>query len=131
MPGSTRAPVLPYRIILVDDDPQLREIFGEALRECGWPVSAAADAIAGLDAMGQLPSPSLLITDIDLGPGPSGLLLASQIRAHFPDLPIILMSGHWDPELDDHGVAAATLLRKPFRPSVLIDLVGRYLPPIA
>lgn len=123
-----RAPRWPYRIILVDDDPQVREIFGEALRDCGWPVTTAADADGGLDAMGDPPRPSMLITDIDLGPGPSGLLLADHTRIRFPFVPIILISGHWNPEVENHGVPDAVLLRKPFRASALIELVSRYLP---
>ncbi len=128
MPVNERLPVWPYRIILVEDDENLRNVLAAALRRQGWPVSPAPDADGGLDAMGEPPRPAMLITDIDLGPGPSGLLLADHTKIRFPFVPIILMSGHWTPEAEQHGVPDAVLLRKPFRVFDLVDVVKRFLP---
>jgi DNA-binding NtrC family response regulator len=128
MDMSAYAPQPPYRILLVDDDPIIRAVFAEALRDSGRMVSVAADADGGLDIMGEPPRPCMLITDIDLGPGPTGLNLADHTRIRFPFMPIILISGHYDPDVENHGVADAILLRKPIRLQTLLETVDRFLP---
>jgi two-component system, OmpR family, response regulator len=122
---SVYDPEPPYRILLVDDDAGVRTVLGAALEASGRMVSAAADADGGLDLMGEPPRPCMLITDIDLGPGPTGLDLADHTRIRFPFMPIILMSGHFE---GDHGIADAILLKKPLRIADLLEVVNRFLP---
>lgn len=123
-----RAPVPPYRIILVDDDPDIRAIFGQALRDSGRAVSTAANANEGLDQLGEPPRPAMLITDVDLGPGANGLQLADHMKIRFPHVPIILISGQWDEDIQNPGIPEAVVLRKPFRVQELLTLVAQYLP---
>ena len=74
--------------------------------------------------------PDLLITDIFM-PEMEGLETIRQARALQPGLPIIAMSGFSFEERDYLGVAekfgALASLRKPFRPTELLDLVNRLL----
>ena len=80
------------KILLVDDDPQLRETLQEFLAGQGYAVTAAAD---GHEAMAALQDQEFALALLDLMlPGRSGLDLLSHIKAHTPDTEVILFTGH-------------------------------------
>jgi DNA-binding response OmpR family regulator len=76
------APVPSSRILVVDDEPSVRESVGYALEQEGFDVTLAAD---GEEAEGQIDDDSfdLLILDIMM-PGKSGLDICREVRAHSP-----------------------------------------------
>ena len=80
------------RILLADDDQQLRETLQEFLAEQGYAVMAAAD---GYEAMAALKAQEFALALLDLMlPGYSGLELLSHLKAHTPDTEVILFTGH-------------------------------------
>jgi len=80
------------RILLADDDQQLRETLQEFLAEKGYAVMAAAD---GYEAMAALKAQEFALALLDLMlPGYSGLELLSHLKAHTPDTEVILFTGH-------------------------------------
>jgi DNA-binding NtrC family response regulator len=109
------------RILLVDDDPNIRDVFGEALRDRGHTVNTAANHDDAAELLEPTTPPDLLITDIDLGPGKSGLDLAHHAQTKFPLLPILLMSGHHT------SPTQAPLLHKPIRLADLLASVSTLL----
>jgi diguanylate cyclase (GGDEF)-like protein len=84
------------KILLADDDPQLLSALCEFLEGQGYVVQAAADGYQALAALRE-DSFHLAILDLRL-PGPSGLELLSQFKAHAPDTEVILFTGHADLE---------------------------------
>ena len=106
------------RILFVEDDRQLREIFVEILDEAGYHVTAAHDGTAGW-AAAQAADPmfDLVITDNRM-PGMTGDQLIAAIRKTHPTVPIVCMSGA-EREVQP-GVA---LLYKPFLPDALLAAV--------
>jgi DNA-binding NtrC family response regulator len=78
------------RILVVDDDDNLRWVLQTQLEDAGYEVAAAQDGPAALASI-QESRPALVLTDLKM-PGMSGLELLEQIRAEEPDLPVIVIT---------------------------------------
>ncbi|MFO0580236.1 MAG: sigma-54 dependent transcriptional regulator [Polyangia bacterium] len=79
------------RVLLIDDDLDLRGLLADALRSQSYAVEAVGNAARGLELL-QDGGFNAVITDIGLG-GMSGLELCARITATRPDLPVILITG--------------------------------------
>jgi signal transduction histidine kinase/CheY-like chemotaxis protein len=104
------------KILLVEDNEELRVSTSEILAELGYTVVQAGDgenALQLFEAIG--PGIQLLITDVVM-PGIGGKELADRIRKRRPEIPIIFISGYTDDVILNHGVAAGEVdfLAKPF-----------------
>jgi signal transduction histidine kinase len=104
------------RILLVDDDNAVREVTGEALREMGYEVLEAGSGGAALEILEGL-NVDLLIIDLAM-PGMSGAELATRVRAHWPQLPTLFVTGFADRSLLA-DVSEAHIVGKPFAPGEL------------
>ena len=113
------------RIILIDDDELLRNTVSRALTIAGHQVSAAGNGFDGVKLFRQN-SADLILTDLNMPHG--GLPTIRVLRAEFPTLPIIAMSGN-SSNLDMAGAIGATrILSKPFTPSELNAAIAEVLP---
>ncbi len=83
-----------HRILLVDDEPILRDTWTKVLSELGYDVATAAD---GFDALAQLRCtiPDIVISDLSM-PRMSGFELLKIMCVRFPGIPLIAMSGAYD-----------------------------------
>ncbi|TVS15163.1 MAG: PAS domain S-box protein [Gammaproteobacteria bacterium] len=104
------------RILIVEDDPLVREHVTRLLVELGYQTESAADgveALAKLDAPGSF---DLVFSDVVMPGGMSGFDLAARARATHPELPVLLTSGYADTALTANGRAAgvAKILQKPY-----------------
>ena len=87
----SNAEAAPFRqIILVDDEPGLRELVEEYMSNHGFIVRSAASG-AALDALFAEQRPDLVLLDVNLGPD-DGFAIARRLRASQPDLPIIMLT---------------------------------------
>lgn len=106
------------RILVVDDDDEVRKMLVESLEILGHEVIAANDGPTGLQALGTK-QPDLLIVDFAM-PGKNGAQVAQQARSRRPELPIVFASGYADTvAIDAVEGPAAAILRKPFDLDVL------------
>lgn len=124
-PQAAAAGALP-RVIIVEDDAKVRKVLALHLSRAGHLVdeaSSAPEAMALLYARGDY---ALLISDVRLRDGLSGVELVAQARAKRPGLPVILITGFAE-ELDDapEHIQAVPVLRKPFRMKDLLLAVSR------
>jgi DNA-binding NtrC family response regulator len=78
------------RILVVDDDDNLRWVLQTQLEELGYDVSTAADGHQALAQIGKDP-PALVITDLKM-PGLTGMELVDRIRAEYPEVPSIIIT---------------------------------------
>lgn len=90
-----RGAALTARILLAEDDPDLRQLLEIVLQRDGHSVSAAADLDSALQAAGKgISPPELLIADYNLPNGHNGLDLALQLkRTIAPDMEVIILTG--------------------------------------
>lgn len=114
-------------VLLVEDEPLLREMLQEDLGDAGLAVVPAATAEDGLRAAAQRGPPAVLVTDVNLGPGMDGLRLASEARRRWPGIVVFVMTG------DERNLEAMplclrrTCLLKPFSPPWLVAHVRTVL----
>ncbi|HOU92195.1 MAG TPA: response regulator, partial [Polyangiaceae bacterium] len=113
----------PARVLVVDDEPAVREVVRLALEHVGCQVTTAANGAEAVELFrerrGQL---DLVLLDLML-PGMSGAQVFRAVRALDPAARVLLMSGHSEEatEADLLGAGALRLLRKPF---TLAELAG-------
>ena len=121
------------RILLVDDEPDLLDFCGAALRPLGYQVATRrdpADALADLQA--DPAGFDLLITDLSM-PRITGLQLAEELRKLRPNLPIVLITGFSRaiPPEQLSSLGAVRLLAKPFSTGELALAVRQALAQVA
>lgn len=119
------------RILLVEDERGAREGLREVLTLLGYQVLAVSSGEEAL-ALPVEPEQQLLLTDLLL-PGVSGAELAEALRARWPDLRVVLMSGYTNNEAVRHGVKAGEtrFLQKPFDMSTLAGEIAAALRSVA
>ena len=117
------------RILLVEDDTDVRVVAAAVLEMHGYQVLAAADGEEALAICAADPRPvDLLVTDVVM-PGISGSVLADRITALHPQTRVLFMSGYTNDATMHHGVQQGTkvFLQKPFALSVLANKVREIL----
>ena len=109
------------RILVVDDDHDVRAIMTSFLAEIGYVVHEAAHGDAAL-AMQKAVNPQLMIIDFAM-PGTNGAEVVRAARLAQPSLAILFVSGYADTAALEAAMGSAPLLRKPFRPAELASAV--------
>ena len=112
------------RVLLVDDETALLEVWGEILAAAGWTVETASNGARALEILVR-GSFDTIFTDIDM-PGLDGLQLLRAIRTRDLDVPVVLMTGHPRTETAIEAVEQGALryLVKPFSADTLTDAVA-------
>jgi CheY-like chemotaxis protein len=109
-------------ILLVEDDPALREMAATLLRRLGYTVLTAANGVEALSLKHERTSGhvDLLFTDVVM-PHMSGKELADRVRALYPQTKILFTSAYTENAIVHQGVLdkGVDLLQKPFTPSAL------------
>ena len=113
-------------LLVVDDDPRLRELLARYLGEQGFRVSTVADG-AAMDALLAHGRPDLVILDLML-PGEDGLSIARRLRAR-DHMPIIILSARGEDvdRIVGLEVGADDYLPKPFNPRELLARIRAVL----
>lgn len=97
-------------ILVVDDDPGVRETVRLLLTAAGYQTSAAENGFEALQKL-KAETPSLMLCDLDM-PNMSGFELLSIIRRRFPAVPVIAMSGLYTGDTVPEGVIADAFYSK-------------------
>ncbi|MCO7610402.1 sigma-54 dependent transcriptional regulator [Pseudomonas chlororaphis] len=115
------------QVVLIDDDPHLRQALSQTLDLAGLKVLSLAEA-QGLAPRLERDWPGVVVSDIRM-PGMDGLELLSQLHAQDPELPVLLITGHGDVPLAVQAMRAGAydFLEKPFASDALLDSVRRAL----
>jgi CheY-like chemotaxis protein len=112
---------IPYTILLVDDDALVCASTSSTLTDLGHQVRAASSGKRALEILRSGIPVDLVLTDQAM-PGMTGLQLAEQIRASWPDLPILLTTGYT--ELPDHGLNLPRLVKPYGQEEVAAAITG-------
>ena len=118
-------PQHPPRILVVDDDADLRGSTVQALELAGMAVQDLATAERALDFI-TFGFPGVVLTDIRM-PGMDGLTLMTRVHEIDREIPVILMTGHGDVQLAVRAMreGAHDFMEKPFSASQMTELVAR------
>lgn len=109
------------KLLLVDDDADVRDIVKRVLTELGYVVREAENGEAAAKVLAEF-KPDLLIVDFAM-PGLNGAEVVLAARQSNPGIRILFVSGFADSDVLDGAVGSAPLLRKPFRPNELAAAV--------
>jgi two-component system cell cycle sensor histidine kinase/response regulator CckA len=114
-----------WRVLVVEDEPQVRAIAARVLGNAGFEVLQAANGAAALQLMDREERGfDVIVTDVVM-PELNGLELARAVRRLGPQVGLVFMSGF--PEAMQsagaHEFADAAFLSKPFAPQKLVDVV--------
>lgn len=119
-------------VLVVDDDPDMRDVLASVLQDLGLTVLEAQDGIDALAVVRANPTLCLILSDLKM-PRCDGLELARALQelALPSPPPFVLISGYSDPALgraEELNIKA--ILRKPFRIEEINALVTRWIRPL-
>jgi PAS domain S-box-containing protein len=116
-PGRGPVPGGPETILVVEDDPLVRQHVIGVLETLGYRVLGAANGAEAIERLHARPDIDLLFTDVVMPGGMNGRELADAAQALRPDLPVLFTSGYTEDAIVHHGRLDPDvhLLRKPYR----------------
>ncbi|WPC74852.1 sigma-54-dependent transcriptional regulator [Vibrio porteresiae] len=116
------------KVLIVEDDEGLREALVDTLALAGYEW---LEADCAEDALVKLKSDSvdIVVSDVQMA-GMGGLALLRNIKQHWPNLPVLLMTAYANIEdaVSAMKEGAIDYMAKPFAPEVLLNMVSRYAP---
>ena len=116
------------RVLIVDDEPNIRRMVGALLSAEGYEVREAADGAAGVRAAEE-EEPDVALIDLMMPGGMDGIATLAKMRERWSDLPVIMMSGR--ASLSDAvratKVGAVNFLEKPLTPETVLLALGSAL----
>jgi CheY-like chemotaxis protein len=119
----------PKRVLVVDDDPQIREVITGVLDSIGYSVTGASGAEPAMNLLSASP-PDVILTDIHMAEG-DGFALINAVRERGLDIPVVAMSGGSGSGIDHleyaRKLGAVAIVDKPFRRSHLAEAIDRAL----
>jgi len=102
--GTKDAESKTRQVLLVEDEPLLRDLIAKSIEAQGFLVTTAANATDAKRAVKTV-DPDAMVVDIELGPGPTGLDLAEVIAKQRPDIGIVFLTNLPDPRFGGDGKA--------------------------
>src|SRR5262245_2049838 len=117
-------------ILIVEDDPDIRESFRDVLEDDGYTVETARNGREGLDKLGSAQAPCLILLDL-LMPVMNGIefLAALSRSGNIASPPVVIVSAH--NHLKEKTEGAVAFLKKPVELDTLLRTVRQYCGPSA
>jgi two-component system chemotaxis response regulator CheY len=117
-------------ILIIEDDPAIRELYAAALKHQGYTVAEARDAKEGLEQLTEL-QPQLIILDLLLPHGDGiSFLKAADIPHQYPNTKVLVSSNVQTPQFDQELKQLQvehSIVKTDYTPYMLTDLVGKLL----
>lgn len=110
-------------ILLIDDETQFLATMAKRLRKRGFLVREAGNGLEGLRALEVEPA-DVVVLDVGM-PGMDGIQVLREIKLHFPQVQVLMLTGHADMEVAISGMAmgAFDYLMKPVELDVLVGKI--------
>ena len=118
----------PTRVLVVDDEPPIREFAARVLENAGYRVTTAGDGSEAIASVREHGTPALLLSDLKM-PEMDGDVLAAQLRRSTPDLKVLYLTGYPQTLFDHRGILweGEAFLEKPCSPAELRQAVSLLL----
>jgi CheY-like chemotaxis protein len=116
-----------HRVLLIEDDPALRQVYAGSLSEHGHAVRTAGDGAAALSVLGNGWEPCVVFLDLRM-PGMDGWEFARRLHAEdrWKNLPIVVVAAHFRIDQEAREIGAAAWLQKPFDLNRLDEQIQRF-----
>lgn len=111
-------------VLVVDDDPMVRFVTAEYIRDCGYPAVEVADAAEAISVLESNAEIRIVVTDINMPGDMNGLQLARYVRDTWPPVHLIITSGL--PDASRNLPSAAVYLHKPFSLLEMAAILSRF-----
>jgi len=125
--AQSDAPIARKKILIIDDQADVRRVLTISLRHLGYETCEASDGSAGI-RMSQIEHPDLIVMDLSL-PDSSGLETAKRIRTNSQTshIPIVACSGWKSDEILEQAAEAGIVefLAKPISPELLAEVIEK------
>jgi CheY-like chemotaxis protein len=112
-------------VLLVEDEILISEIIAEVLSESGFAVHTVEGGEEALRYIESGADVDVLFTDINLAGRMDGSMLAREVRAQRPELPIVYCSGRYSSSALTPPVSRSIFMKKPYDPADLCRLLER------
>lgn len=114
-------------VLVVDDDPDVREALADAVEGAGRRVLIAEGGAEALEVLTQVPRPCLVLLDLHMRPmsGPE-FLQRLQARPDASDFPVVLVTGDRDHQAARNASGVVALLPKPFDVEALRAVLDKF-----
>ncbi len=113
------------RVLVVEDEPLLREAVSEALAQEGFRVTEAACADEAAGLIDRAHGFDLLLTDVHMPGGLDGIGVAARARARQPGLPVVVATGRRGSEARVGALGPrCALVMKPYGLHAILDAIG-------
>ncbi|MGJ7496848.1 ATP-binding protein [Variovorax sp. RT4R15] len=136
VPDQAEAPVASaedavsrYRVLVIEDDTEVRRVIVESLQLLGYAVTESSDGASGLAQLAATPQ-DLLVVDYAM-PGLNGAEVIARAREMVRDIPVVLATGYADMAAVGRVLGTQSILIKPFDISTLGSAVAKALPTTA
>jgi CheY-like chemotaxis protein len=110
------------QILVVDDEPSIRESLAELLTAVGYQVAMAENGISAVSHLDRT-VPDLIVTDLNM-PEMSGLEFISYVRSRYPPIPIVAMSGEYQGNAVPASIIADSFYPKGQHPYNLLQMIA-------
>jgi adenylate cyclase len=110
------------QILVVDDEPSIRESLGMLLLAAGYDVAEAENGAAAVSQLSRT-VPDLIVTDINM-PQMSGMELIAHVRSRYPPIPIVAMSGEYQGDAVPASILADKFYLKGQHPHNLLTTIA-------
>lgn len=116
------------KILVVEDDTNLREALSDTLQLADYSVIAANSAEDALKKLAEYDDLRMIISDVNMG-AMSGHDLLREVKANYPHIPVMLITAYASisQSVDAIKNGAVDYLVKPFAPNVLVETMARHL----
>lgn len=118
---------MPHRVLIVDDDLDIRTDLAALLEDEGFQVDTANDGLQALDYLQSAVPPCLILLDLMM-PKLDGWQLRLEMlkNAALAAIPVVLFSGVGNIEQEAEALGAAAYVAKPFKLTMLLDVINNY-----
>jgi CheY-like chemotaxis protein len=117
------------RVLVVDDEPLIRELVADALREVGFEIRSAANGVEGFEVL-RVWLPDVIVLDLMM-PQLDGVGFCELLRVtpRFATIPVVLVTAAYAPQDAARRTgASAVVLTKPFELDNLVEMVRKLAP---
>ncbi|AWK87491.1 hybrid sensor histidine kinase/response regulator [Azospirillum thermophilum] len=118
-PSAAPAAARPVRVLVVEDNALVLMAIVEGLEQEGFTVETAEHGAAALQILERDQTFDMVVSDVVMPYGVSGIDLVRRIRERWPRIPVLLASGYSPESLATMGADTAAVLAKPFTPDQL------------